>query len=329
MKVMGKLWLETLGAYQYVLTFLFMGPFFSLLLLFLLFTSFWSVPVLYFVWFFLDWDTPNQGGRQFEWIKKFFMWKYARDYFPIKMVKTAELPPDRNYVVGAHPHGIMAFGTFINFCANVDGFFKKFPRIRASLAGQAILFYLPVSRDYFMANGLCSVSRWSLDYCLSKAQRGQAVVIIVGGAHESLYAIPGRHCLVLRNRKGFVRLALRHGASLVPMYSFGENDIFHFKFFDTNSWQHLCQLTFKKIMGFSPCIFWGRGLFSANSWGLLPLARPITTVVGHPIPVPQRLDPTKEEVDHYHTLYMEALEQLFEDHKESCGVPASTRLTFI
>lgn len=69
------------------------------------------------------------------------------------MVKTAELPPDRNYVVGAHPHGIMAFGTFINFCANVDGFFKKFPGIRASLAGQAILFYLPVSRDYFMANG--------------------------------------------------------------------------------------------------------------------------------------------------------------------------------
>lgn len=40
-----------------------LGPFFSLLLLFLLFTSFWSVSVLYFVWFFLDWDTPNQGER--------------------------------------------------------------------------------------------------------------------------------------------------------------------------------------------------------------------------------------------------------------------------
>ena len=51
--------------------------------------------------------------------------------------------------------------------------------------------------------------------------------------------------------------------------------------------------------------------------------------VGRPIPVPQRLDHSKEEVDHYHTLYMEALEQLFEDHKESYVVPASTRLTFI
>ncbi|XP_048080652.1 2-acylglycerol O-acyltransferase 3 isoform X2 [Ursus arctos] len=211
MKVVGKLWLETLGAYQYVLTFLFMGPFFSLLLLFLLFTSFWSVPVLYFVWFFLDWDTPNQGGRQFEWIKKFFMWKYTRDYFPIKMVKTAELPPDRNYVVGAHPHGIMAFGTFINFCANVDGFFKKFPGIRASLAGQAILFYFPVSRDYFMANGppwyLCTPLGRTISSILSfltqtpgsisvssPSRRSWAFLLASSGAADSSRPTPGACC---------------------------------------------------------------------------------------------------------------------------------------
>lgn len=147
-------------------------------------------------------------------------------------------------------------------------------------------------------------------------------------------------------------------ASLVPVYSFGENDIFHLKAFAPGSWQYLCQIAFKKLTGYSPCIFWGRGLFSANSWGLLPFARPITTVgecpsrgeesgrqrygqprtitpvcplpaVGRPIPVPQILCPTEEEVSHYHTLYMRALETLFEEHKESCGVPASTHLTFI
>lgn len=146
-------------------------------------------------------------------------------------------------------------------------------------------------------------------------------------------------------------------ASLVPTYSFGENDTFRLKIFATNSWQHLCQTTFKKLIGFAPCIFRGRSLFSANSWGLLPFPVPITTVgecpspgkkaavscagteplaspvsplpaVGHPIPVPQCLYPTEEEVDHYHVLYMKALEQLFEEHKESCGVPASTHLTF-
>ncbi|KAM7228453.1 hypothetical protein CapIbe_020907 [Capra ibex] len=135
--------------------------------------------------------------------------------------------------------------------------------------------------------------------------------------------------LTLRNRKGFVRLALRHRASLVPVYSFVENDIFRVKAFAPDSWEHLFQITFKKLMGISPCIFWGRGLFSNKSWGLMPLARPVTTVVGRPIPVPQCPQPTEEQVDHYHTLYMKALEQLFEEHKESCGLPASTRLTFI
>ncbi|XP_045731587.2 2-acylglycerol O-acyltransferase 3 isoform X1 [Mirounga angustirostris] len=329
MESVQKQWPKVVSAYQYVLTFLFMGPFFSLLVLFLLFTSFWSVSVLYLVWFLLDWDTPNQGGRRFEWTRNWAVWKHARDYYPIKLVKTAELPPDRNYVLGGHPHGIMCIGTFCNFSTEANNFSKQFPGIQVSSAALASLFHFPIYRDYIMSYGICSVNRWSLDFVLSQRRLGQAVIIMVGGAQESLYAIPGKHCLILRNRKGFVRLALRHGASLVPVYSFGENDVFNFKVFATNSWQYMCQITFKKIMGFVPCIFWGHGLFSANSWGLVPFARPITTVVGRPIPVPQRLDPTEEEVDHYHMLYLEALEQLFEDHKESCGVPASTHLTFI
>ncbi|XDA89293.1 hypothetical protein R6Z07F_018928 [Ovis aries] len=151
------------------------------------------------------------------------------------------------------------------------------------------------------------------------SQLGQAVVIVIGRAHEALYAIPGEHCLTLRNRKGFVRLALRHRASLVPVYSFAENDIFRVKGFAPDSWQHLFQITFKKLEGISPCIFWGRGLFSNKSWGLVPLARPITTVVGRPIPVPQCPQPPEEQVDRYHVLYMKAVEQLLEEHRRAAA----------
>ncbi|XP_066238413.1 2-acylglycerol O-acyltransferase 3 [Saccopteryx leptura] len=329
MKTLRKQWLEAVGAYHYVLIFLFMGLLSFLLIFSLLFTSLWSFSVLYLAWFFLDWDTPNQGGRRSEWMRNWTIWKYLRDYYPIKLVKTAELPPDRNYVFGSHPHGIMCIGTFCNFATEGNGFSQHFPGLRPSLVVLATLFYFPIYRDYIMCAGVCSVNREGLDYILSQPQRGQAVVIMIGGAHESLYAIPGEHHLVLRNRKGFVRLALRHGASLVPVYSFGENEVFRLKVFAADSWQHLCQIIFKKLMGFSPCIFWGRSFFSANSWGLLPFPVPITTVVGRPIPVPQCIHPTDEEVDHYHMLYMKALEQLFEEHKESCGVPASTHLTFI
>lgn len=34
------------------------------------------------------------------------------DYFPIDLVKTAELPPNRNYLIAACPHGIIWFVLF-------------------------------------------------------------------------------------------------------------------------------------------------------------------------------------------------------------------------
>ncbi|XP_040829753.1 2-acylglycerol O-acyltransferase 3-like [Ochotona curzoniae] len=325
MKTLRKQWLEALVSAYYVLAVLFLGPW-SILLIYLLFTRLWSLTVLYLMWLYLDRDTPSRGGRRWEWLRTWRIWKHQRDYFPIKLVKTAELSPNQNYVLGAHPHGITCTGLFCNFLTESNNFSQRFPGIQPWIAMMNGFFYIPGFREFIILLGLRPVSRASLDFILSQDQLGLAVVIVPGGAQEALYAAPGQNCLELQNRKGFVRLALRHGASLVPVYSFGENDTFKTKTFPKNSWQYLCQVTFKKFTRISPCIFWGRNLFSSNSWGLLPLARPITTVVGAPIPVPQLSAPTEEQVDHYHRLYMEALERLFEEHKESCGIPASTRL---
>lgn len=41
------------------------------------------------------------------------------------------------------------------------------------------------------------------------------------------------------------------------------------------------QQRFQKMMGFAPCVFYGRGLTSVRSRGFLPYARPITTVGEH------------------------------------------------
>lgn len=34
------------------------------------------------------------------------------DYFPVDLVKTVDLSPDRHYLVGACPHGILWYGIF-------------------------------------------------------------------------------------------------------------------------------------------------------------------------------------------------------------------------
>ncbi|KAF0038243.1 hypothetical protein F2P81_008727 [Scophthalmus maximus] len=240
-----------------------------------------------------------------------------------QLVKTAELNPNKNYILGCHPHGIMSAGAFACFTTESCGFSEVFPGVRASLAILAGLFRIPFFREYIMFAGLCPVSKPSLVHLLSKSGEGNAVVIVIGGAAESLASSPGVNTLVVKHRKGFVRLALEFGADLVPVYSFGENELFRQLIFSEGSLSRRLQDLFKKIMGFAPCLFVGEHL------AIMPYRIPVTTVVGSPIPVPKRVTPTEAEVDHYHGLYIEALSKLFHEHKVSCGLSESHKLRII
>ncbi|KAG7248809.1 hypothetical protein CRUP_038197, partial [Coryphaenoides rupestris] len=129
-----------------------------------------------------------------------------------------------------------------------------------------------------MSGGICPVNRNSMDYLLTCSGTGNAVVIVVGGAAESLDCAPGVNSVTLKNRKGFVRLALQKGSDLVPVYSFGENDAYQQVIFGEGSWWRLVQRRLQKSIGFAPCLFHGCSLFSAERWGIVPYCKPITTV---------------------------------------------------
>ncbi|XP_017597274.1 PREDICTED: diacylglycerol O-acyltransferase 2-like [Corvus brachyrhynchos] len=261
--------LQLLAVLQWVLSFLLLGTVSLLLLIYLLFTSLWLVPVLYLAWIIFDWDTPEKGG-----------------------VAVSPLPPALQH----------------------DG---------APRAGN---FRLPVFREYLMSGGLCPVTRRAIGYLLAQKGTGNAVAIVIGGAAESLSCRPGVTTLILKNRKGFVRMALRHGAFLVPSFSFGENDLFRQVVFEEGSWMRSIQRRFQKIMGFAPCLFYGRGLTSGRSHGFLPFSRPITTVVGEPVAVPKVENPSRELVDRYHELYIHALLKLFKENKTKYGLSESDEL---
>jgi 1-acyl-sn-glycerol-3-phosphate acyltransferase len=65
--------------------------------------------------------------------------------------------------------------------------------------------------------------------------------LVVGGTAESLYVRPHTMDLVLKRRKGFVRIAAETGASLVPVICFGENDLFDAKLTLPGSTQSMLQ----------------------------------------------------------------------------------------
>ncbi|ELW71900.1 Diacylglycerol O-acyltransferase 2 [Tupaia chinensis] len=296
--------LQVISVLQWVLSFLVLGVVCSIILMYTFCTDCWLIAVLYFTWLAFDWNTPKKDPRS-----------------SLQLVKTHNLLTTRNYIFGYHPHGIMGLGAFCNFSTEATEVSKKFPGIRPYLATLAGNFRFPVLREYLMSGGICPVNRDTIDYLLSKNGSGNAIIIVVGGAAESLSSMPGKNAVTLRNRKGFVKLALRHGADLVPIYSFGENEVYQQVIFEEGSWGRWVQKKFQKYIGFAPCIFHGRGLFSADTWGLVPYSKPITTVVGEPITVPKLERPTQQDIDLYHAMYVEALVKLFDKHKTKFGLP--------
>lgn len=85
-------------------------------------------------------------------------------------------------------------------------------------------FKIPFYRDFMLFHGVCSVSKASCTKILEKGA-GTAITIVIGGAAESLSAHPGTADLTLKRRFGFIKIAIREGADLVPVFSFGENDV--------------------------------------------------------------------------------------------------------
>lgn len=206
--------LQTAAVVHYPLGLIFV-PFLSLFMAYyLLMTIFWWTVPAYLAWIVYDvaiCKTSSRGGRRIQYFRRLGIWTYFRDYFPISLIKTADLDPSRNYIMGSHPHGILGCGCFCNFATEANNVSKLFPGITPHLLTLISNFSWPIVRGYIMWLGICDVSKESIKWILTKKGQGQAAIIVVGGAQEALDARPNNYILTLKNRKGFVKIALQQG----------------------------------------------------------------------------------------------------------------------
>ena len=145
--------LQTLAVFQWTITFLYLGLFCFFLAFCMFFSPLWFLALSYSVWFYYDRGTPERGGRRSEWVRNWTVWNYFKDYFPVRLHKTGDLLPTKNYLMIYHPHGIMGHGAFINFATDATGFTKLFPGIRSTLLSLKYQFLFPFNREYVMALG--------------------------------------------------------------------------------------------------------------------------------------------------------------------------------
>nr|AAI06136.1 Mogat1 protein [Mus musculus]AAK84177.1 diacylglycerol acyltransferase 2-like protein [Mus musculus] len=319
--------LQTAAVLQWVLSFLLLVQVCIGIMVMLVLYNYWFLYIPYLVWFYYDWRTPEQGGRRWNWVQSWPVWKYFKEYFPICLVKTQDLDPGHNYIFGFHPHGIFVPGAFGNFCTKYSDFKKLFPGFTSYLHVAKIWFCFPLFREYLMSNGPVSVSKESLSHVLSKDGGGNVSIIVLGGAKEALEAHPGTFTLCIRQRKGFVKMALTHGASLVPVFSFGENDLYKQINNPKGSWLRTIQDAMYDSMGVALPLIYARGIFQ-HYFGIMPYRKLIYTVVGRPIPVQQILNPTSEQIEELHQTYLEELKKLFNEHKGKYGIPEHETLVF-
>lgn len=246
-------------------------------------------------------------------------------------------------------------------------------------------FTIPFFRDYLLSLGLTSASAKNIKSIINNGDN--SVCIVVGGAQESLLNAmvgddikvgvgyqgssdsededvenkdkPERQIrLVLKNRKGFVKLALELGnVSLVPIFAFGEADIYKLTLPRPGSIGHFFQQWVKKNFQFTIPFFSARGVFIYD-FGMLPYRTPINIVTGRPVYVPlgllleQMEEPPKpferttrlssitsllslgsrkkkppvrrrqippDILNHYHKLYIEELQRVYDENKHKFG----------
>jgi len=282
---------------------------------------------VYVAWYTLVDDAAESGGRFYKVLRQRAFWRHFGSYFPMSLTRTAKLDPNRNYLFGYHPHGIISLGAICNFATEATGFSELFPGIDLRVLTLTMNFRVPIFREYLLGMGINDASRRSCERNLSRG-RGTSIMLVVGGARESLSTTPGQADLFLKNRKGFVKVALRQGASLVPVFSFGENDLFGVAH---NGLEKL-QLAMQKKMGFAIPLFFGRslsrGLFRKvfGAYGPMPLRVPVCSVVGNPIHCEKVEHPTQTQVDEKHAEYVKELERIFNKYHKQWEVQRAASL---
>ncbi len=93
---------------------------------------------------------------------------------------------------------------------------------------------------------------------------------------EQLLTKPGEHKIYIQSRKGFVKLALQHGASLVPFYTYGENELYSVSRVGLGFRQWL-----QAKLSIALPLMWGPVWYCP----LFPHRTPLAMEIGAPIPV--------------------------------------------
>jgi len=161
----------------------------------------------------------------------------------------------------------------------------------ASIHTMKVNFRFPCWRDLLLSIGFRDVTRETLVHTLTQptanadhpgTKKVHLACLVPGGAAESIDCDVPK--LTLANRKGFIKLAIQTQCAVVPVYIFGETELYR----NLGSSRVRAVLRkLQKLIGIGTPLVIGRGIFN-YAFGALPHRRQLTTVIGRPMRFPPR-----------------------------------------
>lgn len=260
-------------------------------------------PILSWIQTAARWFFPSVLERYKENIRRSFTIEVDPSLLAARKAGSGE--PCKSSIYVWHPHGLFSASVFFHILSP----FTQFPEILRPLS-QVVL------------SGVCSipglhqlVPLWDITPSHEKdmnvaLEKKKSLSVVLGGVREILYTQPKRLTLNIAKKKGIFKLALQHGTDLIPVITYGENELY--------------ELTpafgLKKI---NKILFDWTGLVlpfptlkCIQKWyGLLenPLATPVHTVIGPALSV-EKVDPKdicESMIEKLRNRYIDSLNRLY------------------
>jgi 2-acylglycerol O-acyltransferase 2 len=238
---------------------------------------------------------PNSLIKVKENIQKSFIIKDLRS--------EKEKEVKKNQVFLFHPHGAFSSSYYFHVVSHLTNWPIQKQNSYSTIS--RYLFWLPFADELGEKYRIVPNTYVSMKNTLEK---GYTLNLIPGGTSEIPLTQKGKVIVSLLKRKGIFKMALETGSPLVPVVSYGENEIYNLVFPNLQKW---IQENFHISIPIPT-------LTSSLTWLNLieePFRDPVITVIGNPIEVQKKENPSEEDIDNLKKNYIQKLKELYKQTK--------------
>ncbi len=170
------------------------------------------------------------GCREWKGFRNFFIWKKIHEYFQLKVIYDDEdsikslVNSKTPAILAMHPHGIASVSSWIGFGLRSDCNKDQFTD-NITITGASINFALFIWRTIALWLGVIRADEEVIVKKLNDEKK--YVLIMPGGIREEVHAGRGSNLEFYLKHLGFLRIAIKTGHPVIPIYAKGEHGLFN------------------------------------------------------------------------------------------------------